>query len=161
MWLELPIWAIALLNALGIPAVQMGVSWLFTRMPAEWFDPERFPFAGWLGESARTYDRWFGVKRWKGMLPDAAPWFGGFAKKRLRATDQEFLEVFRRETCRSEAAHWVQLILVTGFVAWTPIPWAWIIVAWAVISNGPCLVLQRQNRRRLEGVLARGAKAPR
>lgn len=158
MWLELPVWAIALVNALGIPAVQIGISWAFTRMPAEWFDPGRFPFASWPGESARAYDRWLGTKAWKGFLPDAAPWFGGFAKKRLSASDPAFLRQFLRETCRSEAAHWTQAVLVSGFVAWTPMPWAWVIVAWAVVSNLPCLVLQRQNRRRLERVLERLGK---
>ncbi|MEM9236122.1 MAG: hypothetical protein AAGB14_05035 [Verrucomicrobiota bacterium] len=155
MWLELPMWAIALLNALGIPAVQLGVSWWFTKIPGEHFDPGKFPYAAWPGEAARVYDRCFGVRLWKGLLPDAGPWFGGFAKKQLQASDRGFLEQFRRETCRSEAAHWLQLLLVSGFIVWTPMPWAWIILGWAVFSNLPCLLLQRQNRRRLERVLKR------
>lgn len=153
MWLDLPVWAIALLNALGIPGVQLGVSWAFTRMPQGCFDPASLPYRSSFGVTAKCYNRCLGVRRWKGLLPDAAPWFGGFAKKRLRASDRAFLETFRRETCRSEAAHWVQLVLVSGFVIWTPMPWAWVIIVWVLVSNAPCIVLQRQNRRRIEGVL--------
>lgn len=156
MWIELPMLWIGLLNALGIPAAHLGISWVFTRMPLSWFSPTGFPFTRWPGESRSFYDRVFRLKSWKQVLPDAGPWFGGFAKKELRSADLAFLERFRAETCRSEAAHWVQWLVISGFVIWTPMPWAWVILLYAPLSNLPCIILQRQNRLRLVVVLERG-----
>lgn len=155
MWLELSHRWVALLNVLGIPAAHFGLSWAFTRMPVRWFRPEAFPFRCWPGESAAMYDRGFGVKRWKGLLPDAAGWFGGFPKAGLRSRDRAYLERFRVETCRGEAAHWAQWIVITGFMVWTPWPWALVLPVYAALSNLPCILLQRQNRRRLNDVIAR------
>ena len=155
MWIDLPMLWIGLLNGLGIPAAHLGVSWVFTRMPLSQFHPLRFPFAAFPGESRALYDRLFRVKSWKGWIPDAGPWFGGFAKKRLRGSDRAFTQRFLVETCRSEAAHWVQCLVIIGFIAWTPMPWAWVILVYAPLSNVPCIVLQRQNRLRLAGILRR------
>lgn len=153
MWLELSQTWIVVLNAVGIPAAHMGLSWAFTRMPAAWFAREGSLFRRWPGESARRYETWCRVKAWKSWLPDAAPWFGGPPKRSLRARDAEALRGFMAETRRGEAAHWAQVVVISSFTVWTPWPWALVILAWAVASNLPCLLVQRYNRRRLEGVL--------
>lgn len=157
MWLELPNLWIGLLNGLGIPIAHFGISWLFTRMPLGWFPPNAFPALP--GETANMLDRIFRIKSWKSHLPDAGPWFGGFAKRNLRSASTEFLTRFRAETCRSEAAHWAQLFVIASFILWTPWPWALIIVAYAILSNLPCILLQRQNRLRLNQILSRGSRA--
>lgn len=156
MWIEWPWWLVGVVNCLGIPAVHFGMSWAFTRMPAAWFDPGAFPFRPLAAENAGFYDRRLRVKAWKESLPDAGPWFGGFAKKRLRARDVGFLRDFHRETCRSEAAHWAQVAGITVFMLWTPLPWAWVLPVYALASNLPCIVLQRRNRLKLAGLLDRG-----
>ncbi len=153
MWIELSNVWVAVLNVAGIPAAHFGLSWLFTRMPASWFRPAAFPFARWPGESAGTYDRWFRVKRWKHLLPDAAGWFGGFPKAGLRSRDAAYLEQFRIETCRGEAAHWAQWLVISGFIIWTPWPWALVLPVYAILMNLPCILLQRQNRLRLGRLL--------
>ena len=148
MWLELPpIW-IALLNGLGIPVAHLGLSWLATRLPADWFTHDRIPFRRLPGESPKTYERCLKIRRWKRWLPDAAPWFGGFAKRTITATDPAYFRTFIRETRRGEAAHLAQLVVISGFSLWTPWPWALVILAWALASNLPCLALQRYNRLR-------------
>lgn len=158
MWLELPNLWIGLLNGLGIPAAHFGISWLFTKLPLRWFSPELAPFRPFQGESASYYDRWFKPKSWKSLLPDAGPWFGGFAKRCLKAATPAFLARFRAETCRSEAAHWSQMAVIACFILWTPWPWSIIVLIYSVASNLPCIVLQRQNRLRLAKVLKRHAK---
>lgn len=160
MWLELPYLWIGLLNGLGIPISHFGLSWLFTRMPLAWFPPERFPYRPFPPETAASYDRVFHVKSWKSLLPDAGPWFGGFAKKNLKSASPEFLALYRAETCRSEAAHWAQIFVIAAFILWTPMPWATIILFYAIASNLPCIILQRQNRLRLSKILARGRPRP-
>jgi glycosyl-4,4'-diaponeurosporenoate acyltransferase len=43
-------------------------------------------------QGGRFYERIFGIKRWKGLLPDAARWFhDGFAKRTMAGTDADYL----------------------------------------------------------------------
>lgn len=153
MWFDWPKWAIALVNSLGVPAVHFGMAWLFTKMPRSWFVSGKGIFREWPRESVGFYDRVFQVRRWKELLPDAAPWFGGFAKKRLAGRDREFYEEFRDETCRSEAAHHAQVIGISLFYFLNPWPWSLLLPLYAVLSNLPCILLQRQNRLRLTRIL--------
>lgn len=155
MWLELPKLWIGFLNGLGIPIAHFGISWLFTRMPINWFPPRAFPYRPFPGESPELYNRLFGPREWKSRLPDAGPWFGGFAKRSLKSASPEFLSRFLAETCRSEAAHWAQTLVIASFIVWTPWPWALIILGYSLASNLPCIILQRQNRLRITKVLAR------
>lgn len=155
MWVDLPNWAIALVNGLGIPLWQIGVAWMFVKMPDAWFKERAGFFECLPGESGGIYERWLRVKWWKDLIPDAAPWFGGAAKKTLSGRSREALERFLLETRRGEWAHWVQMLGLAAFLTWTPMPGAWIVVGWAVISNLPCIVLQRQNRMRIRVVLIR------
>src|ERR1700755_3608937 len=54
------------------------------------------------------YKRWLRIRRWKGRLPDAAPWVGGdFSKKVLRGKHSSYLERLMIETRRGEIAHWI------------------------------------------------------
>ena len=155
MWLELPPLWIGLLNALGIPIAHFGISWLFTKMPLSFFPPSTLLYRPFPGETTSFYDHIFRPRSWKRHLPDAAPWFGGFRKKNLTTADTEFLTTFRAETCRSEAAHWAQMIVIASFVVWTPWPWALVIIFYAFLSNLPCIILQRQNRLRFTKLLRR------
>lgn len=156
MWLELSNASVAMLNVLGIPAAHFGLSWAFTRMPAGWFRPGAFPFRRWPGERLWIYEKCWRVRRWKDRLPDAAGWFGGFTKKHLARRDAGYLRDFRIETCRGEAAHWAQWLVISGFAVWTPWPWALVLPGYAALSNLPCILLQRHNRLRLGRVLVAG-----
>lgn len=160
MWIELPTLWVAVINAFGVPAAHLGLSWLFTRMPAAWFQPRAFPCRPWPGEGRWLYEKLFRVKAWKDHLPDAAGWFGGFAKRSLRKRDKAYLAEFRVETCRGEAAHWAQWIVISGFMLWTPWPWALVLPAYAALSNLPCILLQRHNRLRLNELLGHRRKCP-
>ncbi|MDF2377454.1 MAG: hypothetical protein P1U81_14525 [Verrucomicrobiales bacterium] len=146
---------IVLLNVVGIPAIHLSISWIYTRMDRDRFDPQsalfriRPPEAG-----GDLYQRLFRIRRWKHLLPDAAPWFDGFAKGKLGDKDPVYLRAFIAETCRGEAAHYAQIpgILLTLF--WNPWPVAAIVmIVYAFLSNLPCLILQRFTRARLEGFL--------
>ena len=157
MWFDLPAIWIAITNVVFVPLVHLGVSWAFTRFfSSESFHPDRFPFriASWES-TGRIYDRLFAVRRWKDSVPDGATWFGGFAKKGLSEKSPEFFEEFRRETCRGEAAHWVQAIFLLHSVAWNPGVAAVVMILYSFLSNLPCIVIQRHTRARLGRVLRR------
>ena len=53
------------------------------------------------------------------------------------------------ETRRGEFSHWIQWILITGFIAWNPFPANLVIIAYAFASNVPCLLNLRHTRQRL------------
>lgn len=143
MWIELPPLWIALVNALGIPLVQLGISYAMLSVPGRFFDAQsRVAEPGF-------YQRWFRVRRWQGALPDAARWFGHEGKSGHELSQRETRSRLARECRRGEVAHWIQLWAVCGFTLVTPWPWALVIVLWAAISNVPCLVSLKSVRSRL------------
>ena len=151
MLLELPPLAIGLLNALGLPALQLGLARLFHELPVAWFEGNPAS-TGRLSASRRSRL----LRRWKRWLPDGAAWFaGGFPKARLRSRDPAYLRRFLAETRRGEVCHWCFLALTPLFFLWNP-PWACgVIVLYALAANLPCIAVQRFNRRRLAITLAR------
>ncbi len=151
-------WVVAL-NALGMPALQLGMAWLFTRLPAAWF--EASPRAS--KPSPEFYERVLLIKRWKDRVPDGAAWFeGGFAKKSLAGNRTgEHLRRFRNETVRGEICHWAVLAAAPLFFLWNPL-WADCVMAAAfAIANIPCIAIQRYNRARLDRLLRGRARARR
>jgi glycosyl-4,4'-diaponeurosporenoate acyltransferase len=151
MPIELPFWWILILNCIGWPTIQMGLAWLFTQMPAKWFDTSSN-----LMEEEWIHCRVFHVHRWKDRLPDAAGWFtGGFSKRSLAAAEPDYLRRFIRETRRGELCHWGALAFVPIFFLWNPW-WADLVcLSYAVAANLPCIIVQRYNRLRLQKLLAR------
>lgn len=155
MWLELPNLWIAILNAVLIPVIHLGVSWFYTRLDSGHFDPQSWLYRErrWEREGG-IYQRLFRVRAWKRFLPDAAPWFDGFAKGRLQGKSPSYLRAFILETCRGEGAHHAQVAALLVTLIWNPWPWAaGVMIVYALLSNLPCVILQRFTRARLRGVL--------
>ena len=157
MLIELPVFWIVLLNALGWPVIQLGLAWAFTRIPTAWFNPG--PAHAWE-KGGQFYERVFAIKWWKDWMPDGARWFtGGFAKGTLNAKEPEYLARFIRETWRGEPCHWLALCFVPPFLLWNPWWGDLIIIAYALAANLPCILVQRYNRLRLARLMA--ARTPR
>lgn len=98
----------------------------------------------------RFYVRVCRIKRWKDKLPEGGDLFpGGYNKSHLRGRDPAALARFAAETRRAEITHW--LIMAAGplFLLWNPWWLGIIMLAYAVIANLPCLIVQRYNRARL------------
>lgn len=149
-------------NLLGWPVVQLGLAALFLRLPRSYFaaDGPLYRARGWE-QDGRFYARWLRIRSWKRLLPDGAPWVGGMAKRRLESRDSAYLEAFLIETRRAESAHWCMVLCLPLFFLWNP-PWArWVMTAYAVAANGPCIAAQRYNRIVLQRHVARARGAGR
>lgn len=150
-----PGWIVTL-NVVTIPLIHLLIAWVFTRLPRRWFKPEGWLFRERYWErGGRLYEAVLHVRGWKKWLPDGAPWLRGFAKRNLRKRDEHYLETFRAETCRGESAHLAQIPGILGVLAWNPWPWAALaIVLYALLSNLPCMIVQRHTRHRMGRVVA-------
>ena len=51
--------------------------------------------------------------------------------------------------------HWMILVIVPVFALWNPAPLVAAMVAYAVVANLPCVMVQRYNRARIERVTQR------
>jgi glycosyl-4,4'-diaponeurosporenoate acyltransferase len=68
------------------------------------------------------------------------------------------LNRFVTETRRAEATHWVLLAAGPLFLLWNPWGLGLVMIAYAVVANVPCLVVQRYNRARLLRVVERARR---
>lgn len=150
MFLDFSNLTIVLLNCLGIPAIHLAIAWF-----CEQLKDERFirPLPDSILTASKLYEKLFLIRHWKHLLPDGAPWFNGFPKKKLQSTEPAYLRKFILETRRGEFSHWIQWIAITSFIAWNPFPANLIIILYAAASNLPCLINLRHTRQRLIPVL--------
>ncbi len=132
--------------------LHLGIAALATALPLRWFPPggvicrER-P----LERGGQIYARFFAVRLWKDRLPEGADILGsGFRKKRLERRDPHYLHTFYLETCRSEICHWWVWLCGWFFFLWNPCWAGWVMVLYATLANGPCIITQRYNRARLK-----------
>lgn len=147
MWIELTNTWIALINIIGIPTCHLGIAWLCTRLPADIFLKKHH--AKNSHSTIHIYEKLFLVRYWKSLLPDAAPWFNGFAKGSLSSTKINYLQSFVTETRRGEFSHWWQMLAISLFIIWTPPPWHFVIIGYAIFSNIPCVINLRYTRLRI------------
>jgi glycosyl-4,4'-diaponeurosporenoate acyltransferase len=134
-------------NLLGWPAIHMVTAWIVHRLPISRFshDTVVYKARAWEKEG-QFYRQRFAIQRWKSMLPDGAPWVGGFSKKSIIRRDRLYLNTFLFETRRAECAHWCMLLCAPVFYLWNPL-WAdGVMAAYAIGANLPCILVQRYNR---------------
>jgi glycosyl-4,4'-diaponeurosporenoate acyltransferase len=101
-----------------------------------------------------------GIRRWKDRLPEAGALFaGGMSKRQLPPSAAGGLRRFVAETRRAEWAHWMALAAAPLFMLFNP-PVAVVLMGlYALVANGPCIVVQRYNRARLVRALARARRS--
>lgn len=154
MLIELPVAWIIVLNVGGWLGIQLGLAWLFTRLPARWFESVPRSFSWEVRRHGRVYERLFLVRRWKELLPDGAAWFsGGIRKGQLPGRSRSQLKQYLAETWRGELCHWAALACTPLFFLWNPLWGDAVIILYALAANGPCILAQRYNRARMQRVL--------
>lgn len=101
-----------------------------------------------------VYQRWFRIKAWKQLIPDAgatSPY--RFRKKYLKSTDDEYLQQFVLESVRAELTHELTLLFAIPIILVAPIKIAKWLILYSLIMNIPCAMIQRYNRPRFERIL--------
>jgi glycosyl-4,4'-diaponeurosporenoate acyltransferase len=130
---------------------------LANRVPLTWLsDPAGGTASGGHAVSARRYERWLAIRRWKPWIPDAGNALpGGIRKASLARRDPAALRRLIAETRRAELVHWALWPAWLLSALWLPPLGVAINLLFATLFNLPCLLLQRYNRRRLQRVVAR------
>lgn len=148
---------LVLVDVVAWGVIHAGTGYLVHRLPASRFERDT-----WLTRErrfeggGRLYVRAFRIKRWKRWLPEAGALFaGGFDKRRLTDATDPGLRTYVRETRRAELGHWLAAAGAPLFALWNPWWVALVMVAYAVIANGPCVLAQRYNRLRMLRILDR------
>jgi glycosyl-4,4'-diaponeurosporenoate acyltransferase len=134
-------------NLLGWPVIHLAIGFVALRLPSHLFAHDSWITAPRRWErDGHLYRHRLAIRRWKSLLPDGAPWLGGFAKKSVCSRNPEYLFRFLLETRRAELAHWCMLCCLPIFFLWNP-PWASLVMtAYALAANLPCILAQRYNR---------------
>ena len=135
--------------------IHVGVSYIMTHQPLTAFNADSWLYRKHNWEkNGKMYERIFRLKSWKKKLPDGAAIFkNGFEKKHLKATNEDYLHDFLRETCRAELTHWIVLLFGPVFLIWN-LWWVGIVmIVYAVIANIPCIITQRYNRIRIKRIV--------
>ncbi len=135
--------------------INLGVSGIVSLFSADSFNPGSWLYRvrGWE-QNRWFYDGILRVKAWKRWLPDgAAVSRRAFRKKHLLKSDSAYLQTFLQETCRAEVLHWIIFLFCPVFFIWNQWYVGIIMIAYAAISNVPCIITQRYNRARLVRIL--------
>jgi glycosyl-4,4'-diaponeurosporenoate acyltransferase len=133
-------------NIFGWPVIQLTIAYIAVHLPQSIFLRD-----SWL-TAPRNWERggllyrdWFAVRKWKYLLPDGAPLLGG-TRKSLASHNPIHVTQFLIETRRGEVAHWCMIGCLPVFFLWNP-AWArWVMTAYAIAANLPCIITQRYNR---------------
>lgn len=133
------------------------------RLPTDWFRRHRVGPGTSAGSPVRRTGP-LGARRWKGLLPDAGAVIpGATSKRRLGPRDADSLARYAAEARRSEVVHWLSLAFVAVGFVWWPFVVIGPMFLSALVINVPCLVVLRDNQRRIRRLLARsvGTSPPR
>ena len=147
-----------LANAAAWALIHSLTGYLVHRLP-----PERLRRDGPVLRLRRWEDggRWYErlrIRRWKDRVPEAGALFTGGTSKRTVGDD---LERFVVETRRAERGHWLAMACGPVALLWNPPVGSFVMVAYGVAANAPCIAIQRYNRARALRVLAARSRTSR
>jgi glycosyl-4,4'-diaponeurosporenoate acyltransferase len=135
--------------------IHLGVSYLCSLIPISYFEKDIWWYRTRSWEKGGMfYQRQLRIKSWRKVIPDGGALFKrGFPKKNLECNDTGYLKTFLYETKRAELTHLLAIVPAPIFFLWN-IWWVGLVmIAYALIANLPCIMLQRFNRARISRVL--------
>ncbi len=137
------------------PLIHIIIGYIGARIPSKYFERDAWPYKKSAIEMEGKLYNFFGIKRWKSILPDGARLVdrNGFPKKKLASLQEEYIEKFIIETRRAEFVHLIHLPFLIIFFLFNPLFGDIIMIIYAFFMNVPCIFAQRYNRIRLMKVL--------
>lgn len=150
-------WGVVAADVAAWGAWSVAVGWWANRQPpsrfaSDWAVTRLRPFEA----GGRWYERRLAIRRWKDLTPGAGDLFaGGLSKRSLPGRGRAGRERVAVETRRAEVVHWLVPLMAVPMAAWNPWPLELAMVAYALVANVPCLLIQRYNRARIEAILGR------
>lgn len=119
-------------------------------------------------QDGAVYQKWCRVKAWKPLIPDAgitSPY--KFRKKHLQGIEKDYIHQFILESVRAELTHELTIILAIPIILACPTQFVRWLIAYSLLMNLPCTIIQRYNRPRFERILkgrskgdAKGSREP-
>ena len=158
---ELSYPAVVVLDVVAWGVVHTATGYVVHRLPREQFDHDTWLTRQRPWERGGAVYRRLGVHRWKDRLPEAGALFAGGTSKRHLADaglGTDGLRRFAAETRRAELGHWLAAAASPFFALWNPWFAVPLMVAYGIGVNLPFIAIQRYNRGRVSGVLAREAR---
>ncbi|MBI2706460.1 MAG: glycosyl-4,4'-diaponeurosporenoate acyltransferase [Actinobacteria bacterium] len=149
---------LVLIDSIVWASASVVIGFVCAKLPAA-----RFRRDGWLTSirsferEGRIYER-LRVRSWKDSLPDGGQVFGSQSKRQLPDAPDRDLSGFAIETRRAEVVHWLLVAVAPIFVLWNPPGLFVAMVAFAVVANVPCIVIQRYNRARIDRIQRRRSR---
>ncbi|MFW6289036.1 MAG: hypothetical protein ACOC2Q_04580, partial [Spirochaetota bacterium] len=145
------------LISLAWVTLQIGSGFIAGKLKRSLFTHESFVFRSRRWErGGEFYERVFGIRRWKELLPEAGGMFkGGFAKRAIGGRSPDRLGSFIAETRRAEFSHWLVVLLSFTFFAWNPPHVALWMPIIGFLGNAPFIMVQRHLRPRLQRLAQR------
>lgn len=132
--------------------------WISLLLPDRWLEPG-LPLwrARRWEQNGRIYERVFHIKSWKRLLPDGGTLWKkrGYQKRNLNDYSEENLRRFLIESARGELMHWIAISPFWVFGLFAPDYVVWIMLAYALAVNLPCIIAQRYNRPRVRALFKR------
>lgn len=138
------------------PLLQFAAAFICLHLPDRFFSADAVFFRTHRFEkNGVIYDSLFRVSRWKHLLPDGGTVSKkrGFRKKKLESFSDANLNRFLVESARAELTHWLAIFPFWVFWFFTPPNVTWIMLAYALLVNLPCIIAQRYNRPRVRRLL--------
>ena len=127
------------------------------RIPDRWLSADAGPLLLVPTESASGYRR-LGVPRLARKLPELGGLFGGESKASLPGYSSDGLVAYAIEVRRAEWVHWASIVAALVLFAFNPWWLAALFVFLVAIGNAPFILVLRNNRVRIRGILERDGR---
>jgi len=127
------------------------------RIPNSWLRADVGPLRLLEAESATAYRR-VGVTSLARLLPELGGLFGGESKASLPGYSADDLTAYVVEVRRAEWVHWTCLAVPLVLFAFNPWWLAGLFVVLVAVGNAPFILVLRNNRLRIRGILERDGR---
>ena len=148
------VWTI-IIDCVAWGIIQPFIAWLGIQFPPQWIQPDLWLYKERSWEKGgMLYQKLFRVRSWKAKLPDGGSLFrDDFKMSELGVLNEQTLQRWILETCRSVLVHWFAMFPAGLFFLWNKWQVGIVMIIYAFTVNIIPIIVQRYNRPRLKRLL--------